>query len=266
MKKKTAIISGILAVFVALGIGMYAKNVSQAAPTLSHEEVKSLVTAQYPGTITELELDRENDQLYYEIEIENDEMEYELKVDANSGEILRLKEKLVRNDDSKSKQVKLEEKAVAVKEESDDDDDDDNNQTVTVQNSSPQTKVESKEVKQQSTEKKAEPKKQSTKAQSTSQKTAEKKQEQVKQQKTAEKKQEPKTEKKKKSEGKETIIDRNRAVQIALAKFPGKVEEVELDDDDGRLIYEIEIENGDKEAEFDIDAKTGKILKFEIDD
>lgn len=263
MKKKTAIISGILAVFVALGIGMYAKNVSQAAPTLSHEEVKSLVTAQYPGTITELELDRENDQLYYEIEIENDEMEYELKVDANSGEILRLKEKLVRNDDSKSKQVKSEEKAVAVKEESDDDD---NNQTVTVQNSSPQTKVESKEVKQQSTEKKAEPKKQSTKAQSTSQKTAEKKQEQVKQQKTAEKKQEPKTEKKKTSEGKETIIDRNREVQIALAKFPGKVEKVELDDDDGRLIYEIEIENGDKEAKFDIDAKTGKILKFEIDD
>ncbi|MEC5424680.1 PepSY domain-containing protein [Virgibacillus sp. C22-A2] len=55
------------------------------------------------------------------------------------------------------------------------------------------------------------------------------------------------------------------AEEIALNSFSGTITEVELDEDDGRLIYEIEIENGNEEAEIDIDAYTGEILVLSID-
>lgn len=70
----------------------------------------------------------------------------------------------------------------------------------------------------------------------------------------------------KKPDVKKTAIDPQRAIEIALDEFPGKVEDIELEDDDGRLIYEIEIEAGEKEAEFEIDAMTGEIIVIKIDD
>lgn len=62
------------------------------------------------------------------------------------------------------------------------------------------------------------------------------------------------------------IISTNKAIEIALQKQAGQVTEVELDEDDGKLIYEIEIETKKGEVEIEIDAKTGKILKVEFDD
>lgn len=56
----------------------------------------------------------------------------------------------------------------------------------------------------------------------------------------------------------EHFISEDDAVNIALKKFAGNVVAVELDEDDGRYVYEIEIISGGKEAEFEIDAKTGK--------
>lgn len=43
------------------------------------------------------------------------------------------------------------------------------------------------------------------------------------------------------------------------------ITELELDEDDGRLIYEIEIESVNGEAEIDIDAYTGDIISISID-
>ena len=40
--------------------------------------------------------------------------------------------------------------------------------------------------------------------------------------------------------------------------------DVELDSDDGRRIYEVDFEVGSKDYEYDIDAYTGKIIKYEI--
>lgn len=61
------------------------------------------------------------------------------------------------------------------------------------------------------------------------------------------------------------ILTEKAAIQIAMLQAKGKVTDIDLDDDDGRLIYEIEIKDGKYEYDFDIDAKSGKVLKFEKD-
>lgn len=61
------------------------------------------------------------------------------------------------------------------------------------------------------------------------------------------------------------VITEKRAIEIAQAKAKGTVTDIELDEDDNRLIYEIEIRNGKMEYDFEIDAKTGDIIKYEED-
>ncbi|QGS68035.1 hypothetical protein CV093_03165 [Oceanobacillus sp. 143] len=56
-----------------------------------------------------------------------------------------------------------------------------------------------------------------------------------------------------------------KARSIAASQFSGSIVELDLDEDDGRLIYEIEMKNGDSEAEIEIDAYTGTILVIDID-
>lgn len=65
-----------------------------------------------------------------------------------------------------------------------------------------------------------------------------------------------------------SVISRDEAKNIAF-NHAGVDEslvtecEIELDDDDGKLIYEVEFETAEYEFEYDIDAKTGKIIKSE---
>lgn len=59
-------------------------------------------------------------------------------------------------------------------------------------------------------------------------------------------------------------ISYEEAKQIALEKVPGaQLKKLELDYDDGLLIYEGELWKDRMEYEFEIDATTGKILKWE---
>lgn len=61
---------------------------------------------------------------------------------------------------------------------------------------------------------------------------------------------------------KETILSRQEALDIAQKKVKGTLLKTELDEDDGRLIYEIEILNASNtKYDMDIDALSGKILK-----
>lgn len=64
------------------------------------------------------------------------------------------------------------------------------------------------------------------------------------------------------------LISRDEAVRIAISQTgpSARVTEVELDNDDGRIIYEVELEGGPYEYELEIDATTGNILDFEKDD
>ncbi len=61
------------------------------------------------------------------------------------------------------------------------------------------------------------------------------------------------------------ILSIEEAKQMAMKEFDGKVVEIELDKDDGRLIYEIELKDGKREAELDLDAETGEIIELEIE-
>lgn len=71
-----------------------------------------------------------------------------------------------------------------------------------------------------------------------------------------------------KPEAKPKQISKNEAINIAL-KHAGlsssevKIEDAELDDDDGKYVWEIEFESGDWEFEYEIDASTSKILSFD---
>lgn len=65
---------------------------------------------------------------------------------------------------------------------------------------------------------------------------------------------------------KQVKLTASQASNIALKQVTGgKVTKVELDHDDGRYVYEIELRTAQGEADVDIDANTGKVLSFDQD-
>lgn len=67
------------------------------------------------------------------------------------------------------------------------------------------------------------------------------------------------------------VISQDQAIEIALSHAQlnaanVRFEEVELDEDDGRREYEIEFHANGQEYEYEIDAVTGDIISFEMDD
>lgn len=63
-----------------------------------------------------------------------------------------------------------------------------------------------------------------------------------------------------------TKITMEKAAEIALNEVAGDIKEAELDNDDGKWVYELEIQTKDGEVDIDIDAMTGKILEIDRDD
>lgn len=244
MLKKIGMTIGIIGIVTVLGFGVYHSNASQTDPTLTPTDIEELVKSQYPGTITELELDKDANGSVYEVEIANDGIEYELKLDGQTGEIINLKEKRM---DAKQR--------ASTKE------------VIDLKDKEKEQKAKEKEEKEAKEKEEQEKKEQEQK-----EKVKEKEQEQA-QPKTEVNKNDPSTTKEKEQQteekenkAKNTVIDVDEAINIALAKFPGTVDEVELEEEDGRLIYEIEIEANGEEAEFEIDAYTGEIIVIEIEE
>lgn len=62
------------------------------------------------------------------------------------------------------------------------------------------------------------------------------------------------------------VLPLTRILAIAEQRAPGDVLKVELEDDDGKLVYEVKVlgRNG-RVRELDIDARTGAVLKIEND-
>ncbi|MGM8212469.1 PepSY domain-containing protein [Virgibacillus sp. W0430] len=193
-KKMVIAITGIVAAG-ALFLGIYHSDAAQAEPNLSFEEVEQLVINQYPGTITEMELEKDLNKAVYEVEVESEGKKYDLKLDGDTGEVLKLKEK----------DLTIKEKESA---------------------SSKQRKTEGSSNTDQSEKDNSE---------------------------------------NLNSDVQQTVIDSTEAIQIAQKEFPGTVISFELDENNNRLLYEIEIEAGKEEAEIEIDAYTGEVLVVEVD-
>ncbi|WP_408009285.1 PepSY domain-containing protein [Pseudalkalibacillus sp. A8] len=62
------------------------------------------------------------------------------------------------------------------------------------------------------------------------------------------------------------LISKEEAVAIALKQADGKVTKIELDEDDDKYVYEIEIKMSEnREADIEISATDGKVLETDID-
>ncbi|WP_020006535.1 PepSY domain-containing protein [Salinicoccus albus] len=70
---------------------------------------------------------------------------------------------------------------------------------------------------------------------------------------------------KKTAQGNSDIHKKEEAAAAAKENFDGDVEEVELDEDDGVLYYEIEMHNGSDEYEVDINAEDLSIIEEDYD-
>ncbi|GAB2539257.1 PepSY domain-containing protein [Gracilibacillus alcaliphilus] len=64
---------------------------------------------------------------------------------------------------------------------------------------------------------------------------------------------------------KKTLLSADEASAIALQEYDGKITDLELDDDDGRQYYEIEIVTDEAEIDLEIDAYTGEIVSISQD-
>lgn len=76
-----------------------AKGTSAVLPetkttAISQQQAIDIALAKAAGTVTEVELDSDNNELVYEIEIRNGKMEYDFKIDAQSGAIVAYQEDL----------------------------------------------------------------------------------------------------------------------------------------------------------------------------
>jgi len=225
--KKVGIILGVMISAIVLGFGINHSNASQAEPQLSSEEIKEIVSNEYPGEIIDLTLSEKENEAVYTVNVDANETVYELEMDGNTGEVLELRETPITNKDQ-----------FVIDEDKEKGQNKDENKN--------KTKAEEKEKKKTSDRQKPAAKETESKKPS--------------KQKTVKKEQE-----RKETEEKSTAISIDEAVDIALSKFTGQVTEVEVEEEDGRLIYEVEIESGEEEAEIEIDAHTGEVIVIEID-
>src|SRR5690625_402376 len=229
--KKVGIILGVMISAIVLGFGINHSNASQAEPQLSSEEIKEIVSNEYPGEIIDLTLSEKENEAVYTVNVDANETVYELEMDGNTGEVLELRETPITNKD----QFVI-----------DEDKEKGQNKDENKNKNKNKTKAEEKEKKKTSDRQKPAAKETESKKPS--------------KQKTEKKEQE-----RKETEEKSTAISIDEAVDIALSKFTGQVTEVEVEEEDGRLIYEVEIESGEEEAEIEIDAHTGEVIVIEID-
>jgi len=190
-------------------LGVLTFNSDSASAYLTKDEAKDKIQTQFPGEIVELELDEERNKKVYEVDIKGSDRFYELEIDAETGEVLKIEEKLFNNQKEPNNQKNDDIPEVNVSQADDQDD---------------QSKQDKKETK---------------KVEANDDKDEENK-----------------------SSKKSSIISIDKAKSIAKGLFNGKIDEIELDDDDGLRYYEIEMYSSTEEAELKINAYTGELISI----
>jgi uncharacterized membrane protein YkoI len=65
---------------------------------------------------------------------------------------------------------------------------------------------------------------------------------------------------------KHATISRQEAVRVAQGAAEGKVIEAALENEDGNLVYDVEVKSGDETKEVIVDAGNGKVLAVSVDE
>src|SRR5690625_6032045 len=102
LTRKLMITFGVIISISILITGLFYSNYAQSEPSLTENEVKDIVSDQYPGKITDLNLKNINNQSVYEVLVTHENSKYNIKIDRHSGEILDIIRKSVAVKDRKS--------------------------------------------------------------------------------------------------------------------------------------------------------------------
>lgn len=223
---------------------MYYSAGSETTQPLPKKEIVDTIQTQYPGKVTNVSLAQDKGVPTYEAELTGETKKFALQLDASSGKVLDLQETEELSDGAKKKAENKKEnskKASSKQEE------------LYHESANPKEDKQNQKEKQKDH---AQNEKQSNENFSEKHK---RNNEQASNEKKAE-------EKEKQDAKSNPVISEHEAIEKALEQFSGNVDDVDLEDDDGRLYYEIEVEREDLEAEIMIDAYTGEVLIIEIDD
>src|SRR5699024_10914714 len=203
--------------------GLFYSNYAQSEPSLTENELKDIVSDQYPGKITDLNLKNINNQSVYEVLVTHENSKYNIKIDRHSGEILDIIRKSVAVKENKNKEAPKKD----IKKQTD-------KQT---NNTPPKTEENPKQSKKQEKNEQVNNQKETT--------VKENKQDEVQQ--ANDPKEQPKTTEMPKQEHKlapmepkhtkQTVLSISEVSNIPLSHFSGSIDHVELEDQYGRLYY-----------------------------
>ncbi|MET3728287.1 putative membrane protein YkoI [Fictibacillus halophilus] len=224
MNKKTAVISGIVIVILLLVFGTREWVNGNQGSTLEKEKMNRIVSAKYPGDILSTELTNREDKRQYKTVIKSEQGVYVIWSDAVSGEILDMN----RTEDEESQRERI------TKDEA---------EKIAAKHGEVKSSEFNEENKVYLVRVQKEGKTYSLEINGTTGSINSKSE--------VESEDEPAQPNTKITEGK--------AKQIALKEVKGTVTDIELDDEDGVIVYEVEIETKTKEAQVIINAFSGEV-------
>lgn len=261
MNKNLMILIASLLGALIIGFGIYQSGATESEPKLTRNDIEELVTNQYPGTITEIDVKKKQNKYIYEIEIERDGKEYELLLDGNTGEVLQLEESLRNEEDLvvDDQEAKAEERDKNLNGSVDDQRDNSANSL------DPNRVIDIALQEFPGIVKELEFQARGGRLLYEIEVIAD--YEEMEFLIDAHTGEIIKSDRKriKKSYERSAIITAKEALDIAFSKFSGRLKELALEEDDGLFIYEIELKSGKEEAEIEINAYTGEVIVIEID-
>ncbi|USK35270.1 PepSY domain-containing protein [Bacillus sp. F19] len=229
MNRKWSIITVLVIIGVIGIIGI--ASVIKDNVKVTEAEARNLVEAHYTGTITKMALLRSDGKDIYQVQLEEKTGLYTLEVDAETGSIQNLQQVKKTDSEKEEKPAISEAEAKKLAEET---------YRGNVQALTLQRKIYSITVLTKTEQIKLEMNADSGKITSEDKSSIEKNTQHVK-------------------------LTEEQAKKIALAEVNGKIEDIDLDEEDDSVFYEVEIESGQQEATIQIDAFTGKVLSVAIE-